>query len=428
MATVKEINGIKKFGIKATNGINLNTVKNINDSADVLERAHCWTIKYAAGSADNWLITHTASGFDVANPTAQFAQGYAPSSSWAAFHQGGYGDGGMSAQCFGEDSTGLYWWGSVRYNDVGRCFMHDTGTLVIDGNDDRIETHGVWPNDATMANSRWRAYVTYGGLDKVWIVGKGQKNVESMVVSTDDPEQSNDQMSWTSITNLEPSSNTNKCQPVWCGGRKYAAIQGNRFFINTGTVISHVSTQSKWIERAQPGLSTTTQNWMAYGNHPDNPNGVFIALGQGNDEIKISVDDGGNWDDATIAAGGTARQMTSVCYDPRRRQFIAVGLHGRILTSAAGDVTSWGPAKQADCSGDAGNTHYGVRTDGYNVVVTGLNVIRVSSSSLDEYETIPTPVSKTSGETYAATNDSYFLWGACPSVVPIPQLLLSGNW
>jgi hypothetical protein len=329
MATVKEINGIKKFGIKATNGINLNTVKNINDSADVLERAHCWTIKYAAGSADNWLITHTASGFDVANPTAQFAQGYAPSSSWAAFHQGGYGDGGMSAQCFGEDSTGLYWWGSVRYNDVGRCFMHDTGTLVIDGNDDRIETHGVWPNDATMANSRWRAYVTYGGLDKVWIVGKGQKNVESMVVSTDDPEQSNDQ-------------------------------------------------------------------------------------------IKISVDDGGNWDDATIAAGGTARQMTSVCYDPRRRQFIAVGLHGRILTSAAGDVTSWGPAKQADCSGDAGNTHYGVRTDGYNVVVTGLNVIRVSSSSLDEYETIPTPVSKTSGETYAATNDSYFLWGACPSVVPIP--------
>tara|TARA_R100000152_G_C6752807_1_gene176532 strand:+ start:65 stop:1330 length:1266 start_codon:yes stop_codon:yes gene_type:complete len=416
---VKEVNGVSRHAIKSINDNNMGTIKAVgSDPATVLDRAMCWTVKYADGSSNNWLLTHTASGFDPANPTAQLDTNYAPSSSWAAFWQGGYGGGGMSAQTFGEDSQGNYWWGAVRYNDVGRCFMHDTGTLVVDGNDDRIETHGVWPNDATMTNSRWQEYVIYGALDKVWIVGKGSKNVESMAVSYSDPKQSNDQMSWTSISNLQGSSNTNKCQPVYCGGRKYAALQGNNFFINTGTLSSSVETAADWVQQTDPGTATDDVNWMAYGEHPEHPEGVFVVLGGGSQEIKISNDNGNSWSDATVHGGGTAREMTSVCYDTRRRQFIAVGVFGRILTSSASDVTKWAVAGgNSDHNGDAGNTHYGVRTDGYNVVVTGLNVIKVSTGSLEVFETIPNGSSQTSGQTLPSTADSYFMFGATPAVI-----------
>ena len=426
MAKVSEINGINKYAIKSVKDVRLNTVAEIA-GGEILERAMCWTIKYAQGSSDNWLVTHTASGFDPANPTNDTEANYAPTGSWDAWWQGGYGDGGMSAQCFGPDNNGIHWWGSVRYNDVGRCFMHGTSSQIVDGDLDPVETHGVWPNDATVSNSRWQAYVTYGALDKVWILGKGQKNIQSLSVSYKNPAQSNDTMTWEVIPaaggNLQGTSNTNKCQPVYCGGRKYAAIQGNNFYINTGTLSSSLTDDNHWITRGQPGISTDTQNWMAYGGHPDHPDGVFVVLGPGNDEIKISTDDGGNWDDANVGAGGTARTMYSVCYNSRKRQFIAVGAHGRILTSSATEVTSWGPIPQTDADGDLGNTHYGVRTDGYNTVVTVLNIIRISTGSLEVFEDVPTATGQTAGKTCASTADSYFMWGACPGIVPIQQCI-----
>ena len=421
MAGIKEINGVKKASVKNVGGISMGTIGGIGAGNIIgLPRAFCWTVKYAENSSNNWLLTHTASGFNPADPTAQVPgeNNYAPSSSWMAYWQGGYGGGGMSAQTFGVDNSGIYWWGAVRYNDVGRCFMHGTSSQIIDGNADPVEAHGVWPNDATMSNSRWQEYVIYGELDKVWIVGKGSKNVESMAVSYSDPKQANDQMSWTSITNLQGSSNTNKCQPVYCGGRKYAALQGNNFFLNNGATSSSVSTQSDWVQKTDPGTASDDVNWMAYGAHPDHPDGVFVVLGGGSQEIKISLDNGANWSDATVGSGGTAREMTSVCYDTRRKQFIAVGVFGRILTSSASDPTQWAVAgNNSDYNGDAGNTHYGVRTDGYNVVITGLNVIKISTGSLEVFETIPNATTQTSGKTFPSTADSYFMFGATPGQI-----------
>lgn len=420
---VKQVNGINKHAIKSINDNNMGTIKSVGSNpAIVLERAMCWTTKYQSNSANGWLVTHTASGFDPANPTAQIDPNYAPTSSWAAFWQNGYDNGGMAAQTFGEDSEGNYWWGAVRNNDIGRCFMHATSSQVVDGNLDPNEAHGVWPNDVQgMGNPRRMHHVTFGSLDKVWIVGKNTTHdVESMNISYYDPKQTNDQMQFVQVANLV-GSDTRACIPVYCGGRKYAALQGNSFFINTGSLSSSVADANQWISQSSPGI-TEPSGYMAFGNHPQHPDGVFVALGNGGGEIKVSTDNGANWSSATIGGTHTPRQMNGVCYDSRRRQFIAVGVNGAILTSSASDVTKWAPAgNNSDNNGDAGAAHYGVQSDGFNVVITGNNEIKISTGSLTVFEEVPYFTSQTSGKSVGSSGDldSFFQWGATPGVIRV---------
>ena len=119
---IKEINGIRREAMKKTNNVGAGQIKQVGagEGQSILIRAMCWTTKYQSNSANGWLVTHTASGFNPANPLAQIDTNYAPTSSWAAFWQNGYDQGGMAAQTFGEDSQGNYWWGAVRNNDIGR--------------------------------------------------------------------------------------------------------------------------------------------------------------------------------------------------------------------------------------------------------------------------------------------------------------------
>jgi len=424
---IKEINGIRREAMKKTNNVGAGQIKQVGagEGQSILIRAMCWTTKYQSNSANGWLVTHTASGFNPANPLAQIDTNYAPTSSWAAFWQNGYDQGGMAAQTFGEDSQGNYWWGAVRNNDIGRCFMHATSSQVVDGNLDPNEAHGVWPNDVQgMGNPRRMHHVTFGSLDKVWIVGKNTThNVESMNVSYYDPQQTNDQMQFLQIANLvgSDSNNIRACIPVYCGGRKYAALQGNSFFINTGTLSSSVADANQWIARTDPGI-TEPSGYMAYGNHPDHPDGVFVVLGAGNRQIKVSTDNGANWSNPTIGGGGTTQVMNGVCYDSRRKQFIAVGNNGTILTSSAMDVTKWAVAGgDSELNGDAGSAHYGVQSDGFNVVVTGLNEVKVSTGSLTVFEDVPYFTSQTSGKSVGSEGDidSFFLWGATPGVIKV---------
>jgi len=421
---VKEINGVSRHAIKSINDNNMGTIKAVgSDPAIVLERAMCWTTKYAYGSSNNFLCTHTASGFDPANPTAQIEVNYAPTSSWAAYWQTGYGGGGMNAQTFGEDSQGNYWWGAVRDNDVLRCFMHTTGSQIVNGNLKLNSGDWAWPYDAAggMPNPRRMAHVTFGALDRVWIIGKNTShNVESMNITYNDPSQTNNTMNYETISNLV-GSDTRACIPVYCGGRKYAALQGNSFFINTGSLSSSVADENQWIARTDPGI-TEPSGYIAYGNHPEHPDGVFVVLGAGNREIKVSTDNGANWSSAVVHGGGTSLPMHGVCYDSRRRQFIAVGNFGTILTSSASDVTKWAVCGgNSAFNGDAGNTHYNVASDGFNVVVGGLNGLKISTGSLTVFEDVPHFTSQTSGKSVGTVGnmDTFFLFGATPSVITV---------
>jgi hypothetical protein len=329
----------------------------------------------------------------------------------------------MAAQTFGVDSLGIYWWGAVRNNDIGRCFMHGTSSQIADGNLDPSEAHGVWPNDAGggMGNPRRMQHVAYGSFDRVWLVGKnGSHDVESLNISYSDPKQVNDQMTFEQIPNFV-ASDTRECIPIYCGHRKYAAVQGNTFIINTGSLSSSVADPNQWIIRTDPGI-TEPSGYAAYGNHPDYNDGVFVVLGAGSQEIEISTDNGANWSSPTVQAGGTAQILRGVCYDSRRRQFIAVGNSGRVLTSSANDINSWGCPPQTDLDGDAGSTHYGVATDGFSVVITGLDVIRISTGSLEVFETVPYFTSQTSGKSVGSSGDldSFFIWGPTPGKIPLP--------
>jgi len=422
---IKEINGIRREAMKKTNDVGAGQIKQIGagEKQSILERAMCWTTKYATNSSNTFLCTHTASGFDPANPTAQIDPNYAPTSSWSAFWQTGYGGGGMNAQTFGVDSLGNYWWGAVRDNDVQRCFMHTTSSQVVNGNLKLNSGDWAWPYDAQngISNPRRMAHVTFGSFDRVWVIGKNTThNVESMNITYNDPQQTNNTMNYEGIANLN-SGDTRACIPIYCGGRKYAALQGNSFFINTGTLSSSVADANQWIRRTDPGI-TEPSGYAAFGNHPDHPDGVFVVIGAGNREIKVSTDNGANWSSPTIGGGGTTRTMQGVCYDSRRKQFIAVGNNGTILTSSALDVTKWAVAGgDSEFNGDAGSSHYNVATDGFNVVVGGLNGLKISTGSLTVFEDVPHFTSKTSGKSVGSDGDmdTFFLFGATPSVITV---------
>ena len=272
MAEVSKINGISIYAAKSVSNTRVNTVKSISSSPDILKRAMCWTIKYGQNSSNQWLCTHTASAFDVENPTNVTEENYAPSGSWDAFWQNGYGNSGMSAQTFGVDSLGIYWWGAVRSNDIIRAFMHTTSSQVVDGNL-QLNTDWAWPYDASgMSNPRRMKHVTFGAFDRVWLIGKGgTHDVESLNISYSDPQQTNNQMSFEQISNFN-SGDIRECIPIYCGHRKYAAVQGNSFFINTGSLSSSVADANQWIRRTDPGITEgSAASYAAYGNHPDYP-------------------------------------------------------------------------------------------------------------------------------------------------------------
>ena len=86
------------------------------------------------------------------------------------------------------------------------------------------------------------------------------------------------------------------------------------------------------------------------------------------------------------------------------------------------DVTKWAVAGgDSELNGDAGSTHYGVQSDGFNVVVGGLNGLKISTGSLTVFEEVPYFTSQTSGKSVGSAGDldSFFQWGATPGVIRV---------
>ena len=388
MGKVNKINGVSIHVVRSVNNTRRSKIASMPGNAGVTRRATMWQIKFESGGHNRWSCYHTASNFEPDSPYADSNSDYAPSTYWTAMNVNGYDRGGMQAQIYGEDSNGTGWWGCVRSNDNLRQFMHATSSTVIDG------TY-PWPYDGEGGGPprpRDFAKVAFGALDKVWVLGKEDVNNDSLCISYDDPQQTNNGMNWERVANLHSGQNET-CQISNCIGRKWAAIQGSRFFLNTGSLSSSVANASDWIQ-VNSNIGLTVNAWSWAQRDGESSDGRFVAVGEkvGSDYgIYYSTDNGVNWTKATATArdGESPVQLLDVTYDARRDRFIAVGQRAHILTSSDGGE-NWGSIQTLQAHGN--QSFHGVETDNFNVVIGGDNLaFYISTGSLDIFNAIPTP-------------------------------------
>ena len=222
---------------------------------------------------------HTASGFNEDEPYGDSTSDYAPTSYWTANDVNGYDKGGMQSQIYGEDSNGKGWWGAVRSNDNLRQFMHATSSQVIAGEAANTDS---WPYDGQGSEPSVRphsfAKVAFGAFDKVWVLGKENENTDSLCVSYSDPQQTNNQMTWERVANLK-SGQLEVCMVSNLVGRKWAAIQSPRFFLNTGSLSSSVANAADWNE-VNSDIGTTVNAWAWAQRDGESSDGRFVAVGE----------------------------------------------------------------------------------------------------------------------------------------------------
>ena len=409
MGKVAKINGVSIHVVRRVNNTRRSLIASLPGQAAVTRRATMWQIKFELGGNNRWSCFHTASGFDPDKPYADSNSDYAPSTFWTAMNVNGYDRGGMQAQIYGEDSNGLGWWGCVRSNDNLRQFLHATSSTVIDGTYPWSYDGQSAPGDGPVNFAK----VAFGALDKVWVLGKEDVNQDSLCISYNNPQQTNNTMTWERVANLE-TGQTHTCQVSNCVGRKWAAIQDAKFFLNTGSLSSSVANASDW-KKMNDDIGVTTNAWAWAQRDGESSDGRFVAVGEkdGSDYgIYYSTDNGVNWTKATAIArdGESPVQLLDVTYDARRDRFIAVGQRAHILTSSDGGE-NWGSIQTVQAHGN--QSFHGVETDNFNVVIGGDNLaFYISTGSLDIFNSIPTP--KTASSDIAGGHSQI---PAVPSVV-----------
>lgn len=416
MAKASKINGVSIHVARRVNNTRKSLIATLPGDTAVTRRALMWQCKFELGGSNRWSCYHTASNFNEDEPYGDSTSDYAPTSYWTANSVNGYDKGGMQSQIYGEDSIGKGWWGAVRSNDNLRQFMHATSSQVIAGEPSPFTNS--WPYDGQGVDPSVRpvnyAKVAFGAFDKVWVLGKKGVNQDSLCVSYSDPQQSNNQMTWERVDNLKSAQNE-LCMISNLVGRKWAAIQSPRFFLNTGSLSSSVANINDWNE-VNSNIGTTVNAWAWAQRDGESSDGRFVAVGEivGSDwGIYYSTDNGVNWTLASVTArpSETAQSLLDVTYDGRRDRFIAVGARTNVLTSSDGGE-NWGYVLP---EGPTGNqTLHGVETDNFNVVLTGDDTsFYISTGSLDTFEKIPTP--KTSSSDIDSTANSFM--AATPSIV-----------
>jgi hypothetical protein len=414
MGKVSKINGVSIHVIRKVNNTRKSKIASMPGNAGVTRRATMWQCKFEISSNNRWSCYHTASNFDENNPYGDSNSDYAPVSYWTANSVNGYNAGGMQSQVYGEDSLGKGWWGAVRSNDNLRQFMHATSSQVIAGEDPNTNS---WPYDGEGGGTprpQNFAKVAFGAFDKVWVLGKENVNTDSLCVSYNDPQQANNAMNWERVGNLHSGQNE-PCLISNLVGRKWAAIQSPRFFLNTGSLSSSVATAADWIQ-VNSNIGLTTNAWAWAQRDGDSSNGRFVAVGEAQASdygIYYSTDNGVNWTKATAVArdSESAQTLLDICYDARRDMFIAVGARAHILTSSDGGE-NWGSVETVQAHGN--QTFHGVETDNFNVVINGDNLaFYISTGSLDIFNSIPAP--KVAGSDIGSTADSFR--SSTPSVV-----------
>ena len=413
MAKASKINGVSIHVARRVNNTRKSLIATLPGDTAVTRRALMWQCKFEAGGSNKWSCYHTASGFNEDEPYGESISDYAPTSYWTANSVNGYDKGGMQSQIYGEDSNGKGWWGAVRSNDNIRQFMHATSSQVIAGEPSPFSTS--WPYDAGADPAPQNfSRVAFGAFDKVWVLGKKGVNQDSLCVSYSDPQQAVNQMTWERVANLKSAQNE-LCMISNLVGRKWAAIQSPRFFLNTGSLSSSVANINDWVE-VNSNIGITVNAWAWAQRDGESSNGRFVAVGEkdGTDYgIYYSTDNGVNWTKATATArdGESPQVLLDVTYDARRDRFIAVGARAHILTSSDGGE-NWGSIETVEAHGN--QTFHGVETDNFNAVITGDNLaFYISTGSLSTFNSIPAP--KTSSSDINAGADSFR--SATPSVV-----------
>ncbi len=221
-------------------------------------------------------------------------------------------------------------------------------------------------------------------------------------------------MNWERVGNLHSGQNE-PCLISNLVGRKWAAIQSPRFFLNTGSLSSSVASASDW-KQVNSNIGITVNAWAWAQRDGESSNGRFVAVGEkdGSDYgIYYSTDLGVNWTKATAVArpSESPQILLDVTYDARRDRFIAVGARAHILTSSDGGE-NWGSIETLQAHGK--QTFHGVETDNFNVVINGDNLaFYISTGSLNIFNSIPTP--KTSSSDITSTADSFR--SSTPSIV-----------
>ena len=416
MAKASKINGVSIHVARRVNNTRKSLIATLPGDTAVTRRALMWQCKFELGGLNRWSCYHTASNFNEDEPYGDSTSTYAPTSYWTANSVNGYDKGGMQSQIYGEDSTGKGWWGAVRSNDNIRQFMHATSSQVIAGEPSPFTTS--WPYDGQGSEPSVRPYnfsrVAFGAFDKVWVLGKKGVSQDSLCVSYSDPQQTDNAMSWERVANLKSAQNE-LCMISNLVGRKWAAIQSPRFFLNTGSLSSSVANINDWNE-VNSNIGLTVYAWAWAQRDGESSDGRFVAVGDtvgGNYGIFYSTDNGVNWTQATATAepGETADRLRDVTYDARRDIFITVGNRTHILTSSDGGE-NWGYVIPEGAT-NRQNLH-GVETDNFNVILTGNDTsFYISTGSLDTFEEIPVP--KTSSLDLDSTANSFR--SATPSIV-----------
>lgn len=418
MGKASKINGVSIHVARSVNNTRKSLIATLPGDIAVTRRATMWQCKFETGGSSpfkRFSCYHTASGFDPDNPYADSNSDYAPSTFWTANSVNGYDAGGMQAQIYGEDSIGVGWWGACRSNDNLRQFMHATSSTVIEGEPSPFTDS--WPYDGQGGGTprpQNFAKVSFGAFDKVWVLGKGNVNSDSLCISYNDPQHTNNAMNWERVGNLH-SGDGATCQVSNCVGRKWAAIQGSRFFLNTGSLSSSVANASDW-KQVNSNIGITVNAWAWAQRDGESSNGRFVAVGEkdGSDYgIYYSTDNGVNWTKATAVArpSESPQSLLDVTYDARRDRFIAVGTRAHILTSSDGGE-NWGSIETVQAHGN--QTFHGVETDNFNTVITGDNLaFYISTGSLAIFNSIPAP--KTASVDIDSGCDSFI--PAVPSVV-----------
>jgi hypothetical protein len=419
MAKASKINGVSIHVARRVNNTRKSLIATLPGDTAVTRRALMWQCKFETGGTSpfkRFSCYHTASGFNEDEPYGDSTSDYAPTSYWTANSVNGYDKGGMQSQIYGEDSNGKGWWGAVRSNDNTRQFMHATSSQVIAGEPSPFSTS--WPYDGQGTEPSVRPYkfakVAFGAFDKVWVLGKKGISQDSLCISYSDPQQTNNAMSWERVENLKSAQNE-LCMISNLVGRKWAAIQSPRFFLNTGSLSSSVANIDDWVE-VNSNIGITVNAWAWAQRDGESSNGRFVAVGEkdGTDYgIYYSTDNGVNWTKATATArdSESPQVLLDVTYDARRDRFIAVGARAHILTSSDGGE-NWGSIETVEAHGN--QTFHGVETDNFNAVITGDNLaFYISTGSLSTFNSIPAP--KTASADIDSGCDSFM--AANPSVV-----------
>ena len=364
MAKTKKINGIEIASVKSVGNIRRARIAKVAaDSCGVTQRASMWLIQWTPGAS---LSYHTASSFPIAESD------YAPTGAWHGFSIAPWD--GMAPDAYGEtqDGTGIF--GSDRYADGWREFMHASSSQVF------AESY-PWTSEwlVNSANQRMQR-CAFGSKDKVWVLSKGPVNGDSLYISYNDPTSTNNSMYWETVPNLQ-SGDSSQNRIEYCGGRKYAVQANARFWINTGSLSSSVANSADWIKTTDNmGFSPSDSGNPAdycYGNTPNDPDGRFVAVGGGN-VIRYSTDNGSTWSAATV--DGTSVNYASVCYNAREDVFIAVANNSRIATSSDGGE-NWHSFTVG------ANNFYWIDTDGFVTVAAGKNnTLWICTGSLDTWE------------------------------------------